>query len=66
MSKVTGRWLCTCCISTIGCDSSVIRAAQQDDATLSSLVTALYQGYPLPSGIAPGLKHIFFGRGCIV
>ena len=47
-------------------DSSVIKTAQQADITLSLLVTALAQGYPLPSGIAPGLKHSCFGRGCVV
>ena len=40
-------------------DLSVIKAAQQADSTLSPVVTALAQGDPLPSGIAPGLKRTF-------
>ena len=46
-------------------DSSVIKAAQQADTTLSSLVTALAQGYPLPSGIAPDLQYSFLEEGVL-
>lgn len=46
-------------------DLSVIKAAQQADITLSPVVTALAQGDPLPSGIAPGLKRTFLEEGVL-
>ena len=46
-------------------DSTVIKAAEQADTALSPLVTALGQGYPLPSGIAPGLKRSFLEEGVL-
>ena len=46
-------------------DLSVIKAAQQVDTTLAPLIAALAHGYPLPSGIAPGLQRSFLEEGVL-
>ena len=45
------QWLLT--------DLSTIKEPQQANRILSSVIMALAQVHPFPSGIAPGLKHTF-------
>ena len=42
-----------------------MKAAQQDDISLSSIITALTSGQPIPPDVAPGLKHAFMKEGAL-
>ena len=41
------------------------KAAQQDDASLSGMITALTSGQPIPPDVALGLKHAFMKEGVL-
>ena len=42
-----------------------MKAAQHDDTSLSSLITALSSGQPIPPDVAPGLKRAFLKEGIL-
>ena len=46
-------------------DLDSMKASQHDDTFLSSLITALSSGQPIPPDVAPGLKHAFLKEGIL-
>ena len=46
-------------------DLDSMKAAQLNDARLSGMITALTSSQPVPSDVAPGLKHVFLQEGVL-